>query len=75
MTPMCHGFWCTFWLIHALALAGEVDRARATFEHAVAYVNDVGLLAEEVDPATGELLGNFPPGVQPYWAGECGLGH
>jgi GH15 family glucan-1,4-alpha-glucosidase len=51
---------CTFWLAQALALAGEVPRARATFERAVAYVNDVGLLAEEVDPATGELLGNFP---------------
>ncbi len=51
---------CTFWLAHALALAGEVERARATFERAVTYVNDVGLLAEEVDPASGELLGNFP---------------
>ncbi|MGH8984988.1 MAG: glycoside hydrolase family 15 protein [Acidimicrobiia bacterium] len=51
---------CTFWLAHALALAGQVDRARETFEHAIAYVNDVGLLAEEVDPGTGELLGNFP---------------
>ncbi|HEX6312829.1 MAG TPA: glycoside hydrolase family 15 protein [Acidimicrobiia bacterium] len=51
---------CTFWLAHALALAGEVERAHATFERAVAYVNDVGLLAEEVDPSTGELLGNFP---------------
>jgi GH15 family glucan-1,4-alpha-glucosidase len=51
---------CTFWLAHAHALAGEVDRARATFEAAAAYVNDVGLLAEEVDTATGELLGNFP---------------
>ena len=30
------------------------------FERAVRYVNDVGLLAEEVDPATGDLLGNFP---------------
>jgi alpha,alpha-trehalase len=51
---------CTFWLAQAQALAGEVERARATFEQAVAYVNDVGLLAEEVDPASGELLGNFP---------------
>ena len=51
---------CTFWLAQALALAGQVDRARAVFERAAAFVNDVGLLAEEVDPATGELLGNFP---------------
>jgi GH15 family glucan-1,4-alpha-glucosidase len=51
---------CTFWLAHALALAGELDRARATFEAAIAYVNDVGLLSEEVDAETGELLGNFP---------------
>jgi alpha,alpha-trehalase len=41
-------------------MAGQVDRARATFEGAAAIVNDVGLLSEEVDPATGELLGNFP---------------
>ncbi len=35
-------------------------RPREVFERAAGYVNDVGLLAEEVDPATGELLGNFP---------------
>jgi alpha,alpha-trehalase len=51
---------CTFWLAQALALAGRVDRARATFERAIAYANDVGLLAEEVDPRGGGLLGNFP---------------
>jgi GH15 family glucan-1,4-alpha-glucosidase len=51
---------CTFWLAHARALAGEVEKATAVFERAAAYVNDVGLLAEEVDAATGELLGNFP---------------
>jgi GH15 family glucan-1,4-alpha-glucosidase len=51
---------CTFWLAHALALAGDLERARQTFERAIAYVNDVGLLAEEVDSETGELLGNFP---------------
>jgi alpha,alpha-trehalase len=51
---------CTFWLAQAQALAGEVEQARKTFEHAIAYANDVGLLAEEVDPASNELLGNFP---------------
>jgi alpha,alpha-trehalase len=51
---------CTFWLAHAQALAGEVDRAAATFERAVAAINDVGLLAEQVDPASGEMIGNFP---------------
>ncbi len=51
---------CTFWLAHALALAGEVDRAREVFERAAGHANDLGLLAEEVDPRTGDLLGNFP---------------
>jgi alpha,alpha-trehalase len=51
---------CTFWLAQARALAGQFDAARATFETAVAYVSDLGLLAEEVDPRTGELLGNYP---------------
>ncbi|MET8583513.1 glycoside hydrolase family 15 protein [Streptomyces collinus] len=51
---------CTFWLAQAMALAGQTERASGVFERAAAYINDVGLLAEEVDPATGELLGNFP---------------
>jgi alpha,alpha-trehalase len=51
---------CTFWLAEALALAGDLDRARDVFERAIAFANDVGLLAEEVDANTGELLGNFP---------------
>ena len=51
---------CTFWLAHAQALAGRSDQARRTFAAAAAAVNDVGLLSEQVDPVSGELLGNFP---------------
>ena len=51
---------CTFWLAHALALAGRPEDSTEVFERAASYANDVGLLAEEVDSATGELLGNFP---------------
>ena len=51
---------CTFWLAQALALAGQPARARTAFARAADFVNDVGLLAEEVDPLSGELLGNFP---------------
>jgi GH15 family glucan-1,4-alpha-glucosidase len=41
-------------------MADQLDRARAVFERAAGFVNDLGLMAEEVDPRTGELLGNFP---------------
>ena len=51
---------CTFWLAEAQARAGRVQEARAFFERAVSYANDLGLLSEEVDTATGELIGNFP---------------
>ncbi len=51
---------CTFWLADALALMGRTDDARSIFERLLGVRNDVGLLAEEYDPATGRLLGNFP---------------
>ncbi len=51
---------CTYWLAHAFALAGEVDHAKACFETMTGFANDVGLLAEEIDSGTGEMLGNFP---------------
>lgn len=51
---------CTFWLAEALALADQVERARNVFQRAAAFANDLDLLAEEVDPQTGDLLGNFP---------------
>jgi GH15 family glucan-1,4-alpha-glucosidase len=51
---------CTYWLVECLALAGQPERAEEWFRAATAYANDLGLLAEEADGATGELLGNFP---------------
>jgi GH15 family glucan-1,4-alpha-glucosidase len=51
---------CTFWYIDALAAIGRKDEARALFETVLARRNHVGLLAEDVDPKTGELWGNFP---------------
>ena len=42
------------------ALAGEIERAEELFDRLAGYANDLGLLAEEVDTASGELLGNFP---------------
>jgi alpha,alpha-trehalase len=51
---------CTFWLAHALALIGEVDRAREVFDSAADCASDLGLLSEEADPETRAQLGNVP---------------
>jgi GH15 family glucan-1,4-alpha-glucosidase len=51
---------CTFWLAQALALTGQVARARATLDRAAGCASDLGLFAEQADPVTGEMLGNFP---------------
>jgi GH15 family glucan-1,4-alpha-glucosidase len=51
---------CTFWLVDALALTGQRDRAVELFERLTGLVNDVGLLSEEYDPGAGRLVGNFP---------------
>jgi GH15 family glucan-1,4-alpha-glucosidase len=51
---------CTFWYIDALSAIGRKDEARAMFEELLSRRNHVGLLAEDVDPNTGELWGNFP---------------
>ena len=51
---------CTFWMVDALTLGGRLDEAEAMFARVTGFANDVGLLSEEIEPATGRLLGNFP---------------
>jgi GH15 family glucan-1,4-alpha-glucosidase len=51
---------CSFWLVECLARAGELERARELFERLLSFCNDLGLLAEEIDPHSREMLGNFP---------------
>ncbi|HWU12227.1 MAG TPA: glycoside hydrolase family 15 protein [Streptomyces sp.] len=51
---------CSFWLVDALALTGQVAEARTLFERLLELRNDLGLLAEEYDPVAGRQLGNYP---------------
>jgi GH15 family glucan-1,4-alpha-glucosidase len=51
---------CSFWLVSALAMIGEVDRARALFEKLLSFAGPLLLYAEEIDVTTGQHLGNFP---------------
>jgi GH15 family glucan-1,4-alpha-glucosidase len=51
---------CSFWAVDNLARRGDKVAAEQAFNHIISFSNDVGLFAEEIDPDTGDALGNFP---------------
>ena len=51
---------CSFWLVTALAMTGEIDRARALCQKLLSFAGPLQLYAEEIDATTGQHLGNFP---------------
>jgi GH15 family glucan-1,4-alpha-glucosidase len=51
---------CSFWLVQALALTGRAEEATELFEELLRFGGELGLLAEEVDPSTAEMVGNYP---------------
>ena len=51
---------CSFWLADVYVLLGRQDEARALYERLTGLCNDVGLLAEQYEPVSGRMLGNFP---------------
>ena len=51
---------CSFWLVQALAVAGRVAEAAGLFDALVGLASPLRLFAEEMDPATGRHLGNYP---------------
>ena len=51
---------CSFWEVDFLTRGGKPAEAHELFEAALGYANDVDLFAEEIEPDTGEALGNFP---------------
>lgn len=68
---------CSFWLADAYVMCGRLDEAHALFDRLLKLCNDVGLMAEEYDPATQRMVGNFPQAFShlSLVATACNLAH
>jgi GH15 family glucan-1,4-alpha-glucosidase len=64
---------CSFWLVDNYILHGRLGDAKRLFERLLSRCNDVGLLAEEIDPVTGRMLGNFPQAYSHVGLINCAL--
>ena len=64
---------CSFWLVDNYILQGRHAEARKLFARLLSRCNDVGLLAEELDPLTGRMLGNFPQAYSHVGLINCAL--
>jgi GH15 family glucan-1,4-alpha-glucosidase len=64
---------CSFWLVDNYILQGRHADARKLFARLLSRCNDVGLLAEEFDPLTGRMLGNFPQAYSHVGVINCAL--
>ena len=64
---------CSFWLVDNYILQGRYAAARKLFTRLLSRCNDVGLLAEELDPLTGRMLGNFPQAYSHVGLINCAL--
>jgi GH15 family glucan-1,4-alpha-glucosidase len=64
---------CSFWLVDNYILQGRYAEARKLFDRLLSRCNDVGLLAEELDPLTGRMLGNFPQAYSHVGLINCAL--
>jgi GH15 family glucan-1,4-alpha-glucosidase len=64
---------CSFWLVDNYILQGRYTEARKLFGKLLSRCNDVGLLAEEIDPSSGRMLGNFPQAYSHVGLINCAL--
>jgi GH15 family glucan-1,4-alpha-glucosidase len=64
---------CSFWLVDNYILQDRLADARKLFDRLLARCNDVGLLAEEIDPVSGRMLGNFPQAYSHVGLINCAL--